>query len=153
MKTIAIIGAGPAGSNLARLIDTEKYNVILVDGSKKKGEKVCGGLLSPDAQDLLAKYDMSLPKDVLVSPQLFSVRTIDLGTRDVQYYRRSYMNVNREKFDQFLRDMVSERVQAVDGVCKKVERKGNGFQIKISTDEETQIIDCDYVVCEKGRNS
>ena len=40
MKTIVIIGAGPAGSNLARLIDTEKYRVILVDGSKKKGEKV-----------------------------------------------------------------------------------------------------------------
>ena len=83
MKTIAIIGAGPAGSNLARLIDTTKYNVILIDGSKKKGEKVCGGLLSPDAQDLLAKYDISLPKDVLVSPQLFSVRTIDLGIEDV----------------------------------------------------------------------
>ena len=153
MKTIVVIGAGPAGSNLARLVDTEKYRVILIDGSKKKGEKVCGGLLSPDAQDLLAKYDISLPKDVLVSPQLFSVRTIDLGIEEMQYYRRSYMNVNREKFDQFLRDMVSDKVQVVDGVCKKVERKGKGFQIKISTDEETQIIDCDYVVGAEGANS
>ena len=153
MKTIAIIGAGPAGSNLARLIDTEKYNVILVDGSKKKGEKVCGGLLSPDAQDLLAKYDMSLPKDVLVSPQLFSVRTIDLGTRDVQYYRRSYMNVNREKFDQFLRDMISHKVEMLDGVCKNVKRQENSFFLKVRTEDGEKEIICDYVVGAEGANS
>ena len=153
MKTIVIIGAGPAGSNLARLMDTTKYKVILIDGSKKKGEKVCGGLLSPDAQDLLAKYDISLPKDVLVSPQLFSVRTIDLGIKEIQYYRRSYMNVNREKFDQFLRDMVSNQVIVLDGVCKKVERQENGFKIQIRMNDEIQLLECDYVVGAEGANS
>lgn len=153
MKTIVIIGAGPAGSNLARLIDTEKYRVILVDGSKKKGEKVCGGLLSPDAQDLLAKYDISLPKDVLVSPQLFSVRTIDLGIENVQYYRRSYMNVNREKFDQFFRDMVSEKVVILDGVCKSVSRRENGFLLEVRAEDGIREIVCDYVVGAEGANS
>lgn len=153
MKTIAIIGAGPAGSNLARLIDTSKYNVILIDGSKKKGEKVCGGLLSPDAQDLLAKYDISLPKDVLVSPQLFSVRTIDLGIEDVQYYRRSYMNVNREKFDKFLLSMVPEKVTILEAVCKKVARREKGFLLQVRTEEGTECIACDYVVGAEGANS
>ena len=153
MKTIAIIGAGPAGSNLARLIDTSKYNVILIDGSKKKGEKVCGGLLSPDAQDLLAKYDISLPKDVLVSPQLFSVRTIDLGIEDVQYYRRSYMNVNREKFDKFLLSMVPEQVTILEAVCKKVKRCVNGFILQVRTEKGMEQIICDYVVGAEGANS
>ena len=153
MKTIAIIGAGPAGSNLARLIDTTKYNVILIDGSKKKGEKVCGGLVSPDAQDLLAKYDISLPKDVLVSPQLFSVRTIDLGIEDVQYYRRSYMNVNREKFDKFLLSMVPEKVTILEAVCKKVARREKGFMLQVRTEEGTECIACDYVVGAEGANS
>ena len=81
MKTIAIIGAGPAGSNLARLIDTTKYNVILIDGSKKKGEKVCGGLLSPDAQDLLAKYDISLPKDVFGQLRRSRIHSQETGSR------------------------------------------------------------------------
>ena len=153
MKTIAIIGAGPAGSNLARLIDTSKYNIILIDGSKKKGEKVCGGLLSPDAQDLLAKYDISLPKDVLVSPQLFSVRTIDLGIEDVQYYRRSYMNVNREKFDKFLLSMVPEQVTILEAVCKKIERNENGFILQVRTEKGMEQIVCDYVVGAEGANS
>lgn len=153
MKTIAIIGAGPAGSNLARLVDSEKYKVILIDGSKKKGEKVCGGLLSPDAQDLLAKYDISLPKDVLVSPQLFSVRTIDLGLEEMQYYRRSYMNVNREKFDQFLRDMISHKVEMLDGVCKNVKRQENSFCVQVRTEDGEKEIICDYVVGAEGANS
>ena len=96
---IIVVGAGPAGTNFARLVDSKRYGVLLVDGSAGK-EKVCGGLISPDAQGILAKYDLSLPKDLLVSPQLFSVRTIDLSDGLTRYYRRSYMNVNRQRFDQ-----------------------------------------------------
>lgn len=40
--------------------------------------KPCGGLLSEDAQRSLARYDITLPKDVLVDPQIFAVKTIDL---------------------------------------------------------------------------
>ena len=96
---IIIIGAGPAGSNFARLIGGKQYKILLVDGSRGR-EKVCGGLISPDAQAILAKYDISLPKDILVSPQLFSVRTIDLSDGYTKYYRRSYMNVSRIKLDE-----------------------------------------------------
>ena len=66
---IAIVGAGPGGANLARLIDTARYRVLLIDGSEGH-DKVCGGLLSPDAQDILARYDISLPNDILATPQL-----------------------------------------------------------------------------------
>ena len=107
----------------------------------------------PDAQDLLAKYDISLPKDVLVSPQLFSVRTIDLGIEDVQYYRRSYMNVNREKFDKFLLSMVPEQVTILEAVCKKVERNEIGFILHVRTEKEMEQIVCDYVVGAEGANS
>ena len=96
---VVIVGAGPAGSNLARLLDGEKYKVLLLDGCDN-GEKVCGGLLSPDAQDIFAKYDISIPTDVLASPQLFSVKTIDLADGYTRYYRRSYLNVDRRKFDE-----------------------------------------------------
>ena len=40
--------------------------------------KPCGGLISGDAQKALASFDMTLPKDVLVDPQIFAVKTIDL---------------------------------------------------------------------------
>ena len=151
--SVIIIGAGPAGSNLARRIDSKRYDVLLIDGSKQRGEKVCGGLLSPDAQDLLAEYDISIPSDVLASPQLFSVRTIDLGTDDMQYYRRSYMNIDRAKFDAFLLNMVPDTVEKVKGICKFINKLGEGYVLQVKTDTGTETITCDYVVGADGANS
>ncbi len=80
MYDVAIIGLGPAGSTLARLLET-RYRVIAID-KKSAGEngfqKPCGGLISGDAQKALASFDLTLPKDILVDPQIFAVKTIDL---------------------------------------------------------------------------
>ena len=43
---LIIVGAGPAGSTLARLVGTER-SVLLLDGQFRN--KPCGGLLAPDA--------------------------------------------------------------------------------------------------------
>ena len=57
---IAIIGAGPAGCTLARLLD-RSYRVLLLDKRDLSSEeypgmsKCCGGLLAPDAQKMLGR--------------------------------------------------------------------------------------------------
>lgn len=150
---IVVIGAGPAGCNFARLVDSKKYTVLVVDGSERKGEKVCGGLLSPDAQDLFAKYDISLPKDVLVSPQLFSVRTIDLELDQIRYYRRSYMNLNRAKFDRFMLEMLPDQMDVVRASCKSVVRKGSMHLLELQAGTETIKVTCDYLVGADGASS
>ena len=74
---IAVIGGGPAGATFARLLDS-RFRTALIDGktdSENSFRKVCGGLLSPDAQKAFAEFDLTLPKDILVDPQIFSVRT------------------------------------------------------------------------------
>ncbi len=72
MYDIVIVGAGPAGANLARLIG-EKYKVLLLDkrdlennNPERRMHKCCGGLLAPDAQKMIAKLGLGIPKDVLV---------------------------------------------------------------------------------------
>ena len=151
--SVIIVGAGPAGSNLARRIDSEKYDVLLIDGAKQKGPKVCGGLISPDAQDLLAGYDISLPNEVLASPQLFSVKTIDLELEDIQYYRRNYLNVDREKFDRFLLDMVPDTLDVVSAACKRIEKYGDGYELTLRTEGGEERVRCDYLVGADGANS
>ena len=62
-----IVGAGPAGSTLARLLPKD-WKILLIDG-RVPGGKPCGGLLAPDAQKALARFDLTLPKAVLVDPR------------------------------------------------------------------------------------
>ena len=69
---ITIVGGGPAGATLARLL-AAKYNVLLVDkralNRTHDDEKCCGGLLAPDAQKVLARLGLGIPQQVLTGPQ------------------------------------------------------------------------------------
>ena len=76
---IIVIGAGPAGSTFARETAKSKKKILVIDNENINNKKPCGGLLAPDAQKELAHYDLVLPSSVLVSPQIFSVKTIDLN--------------------------------------------------------------------------
>ena len=69
---IAIIGLGPAGATAARLLD-KQFKIIAIDLKSEAGSsfrKPCGGLLAPDAQKALSRFNLTLPKDVLVDPQI-----------------------------------------------------------------------------------
>ena len=123
---IAIIGLGPAGSTLARLL-SPKYKVIAIDKKVFGGDgfqKPCGGLISADAQKALASFDLTLPKDVLVDPQIFAVKTIDLKNRLIRHYQRFYINLDRHKFDLWLESIIPERVEVhSNAICTELKRQ------------------------------
>ncbi len=125
MYDVVIVGSGPAGANLARLIGNQ-YRVLLIDKRDLENEnpanlasKCCGGLLAPDAQKIIAKLGLSLPKDILVNPQLFAVRAIDLTNRLERLYQRFYFNMDREKFDRWLVSILPTGVEKAFNSCFK----------------------------------
>ncbi len=142
---VVIVGAGPAGATLARLLANKR--VLLIDGGTK--EKPCGGLLAPDAQKALAMFDLTLPKDVLVDPQIFSVRTMDLESGVQQWYQRMYINMNRKKFDDWLVSLVPPTVDIVKGKCTKID----GRRITFVSGSISQTIETDVVVGADGAHS
>jgi flavin-dependent dehydrogenase len=141
MYDVAIIGAGPAGATLARLI-SDRYRVLLVDKRRPTGAgtddfsgKCCGGLLAPDAQGMLSKMGLGLPKSVLVDPQLFVVRAIDVRQRTEKYYQRYYINMHRGRFDSWLLSMVPPNVDIRLGCrFKSYESESGGVRIKLFGD-------------------
>jgi geranylgeranyl reductase len=112
---IAIIGAGPAGSTLARFLD-RNYKVLLldkrdlVDGHDEPMSKCCGGLLAPDAQQMLGRMGLAVPTEILVDPQLFLVRTIDFDNTLERFYQRFYFNMDRKKFDEWLVSLIPQNI-------------------------------------------
>ena len=133
MYDIAIIGLGPAGATLARLLKS-KYKVIAIDRKNSKTGKCCGGLLSPDAQKIFAQFDMCLPKEILADPQIFSVKTIDMDNRITRFYQRFYINMNRTKFDAFLVSLIPPNVDIyTDSICTKIEKEEDCYTLTVKT--------------------
>ncbi len=54
---------------------------------------------------------LGLPQSVLVSPQLFVVRAMDLPSGVERYYQRFYLNMDREKSDRWLLSLVPGNVE------------------------------------------
>ena len=147
---LAIIGAGPAGSTLARLLGKSGLRILLADGSRPGKSKPCGGLLAPDAQKALAGFDLTLPKSILVDPQIFSVKTIDLERDIVRYYSRFYVNMDREKFDRWLLSLVPDTVSIINSRCTDVRRCEEGFALGLSGGSEVK---CRMLVGADGAGS
>lgn len=130
---VAVIGGGPAGATFtAELAATmPETKILLVDGAGDGHAKVCGGLLAPDAQKVLAKMNMTLPNSVLADPQIFAVETVDLVNGRVRFYQRHYLNMKRDAFDKWMLSNVPERVEIVRGMCISAVRDGDFFKITV----------------------
>ncbi len=157
MYDICIVGAGPGGSTLARLIG-RKYKVLLLDkrnldnqAVKNNKNKCCGGLLAPDAQKMFAELGLGIPKEILVDPQLFSVRTIDINTKLERYYQRFYFNMDREKFDKWLVSLIPKEVDiSFNSVYKEHIKTEKGYEVKYSIGEKKQSAKCRIIVGADG---
>ena len=103
---IGIVGAGPAGATLARLL-ADRCRVLLLDSGRPK---CCGGILAPEAQNMLARLGLALPKSVLADPQPFAVTILDADNECSRKYARQYVNIDRLAFDQWALSLLPSSV-------------------------------------------
>lgn len=157
MYDIAIVGLGPAGSNFARLIDSNKYKVIAFDKKEldsNKHRKPCGGLLSPSAQRSLAKFNLSIPGNIIASPQIFFVKTIDMDNNITNNYQRFYLNINRHKFDLWLMSLIPDSVTVCSGsTVTKIEKVNDGYEITYQRNDKIQKVRTKHIVGSAGTDS
>lgn len=154
---IAIIGLGPAGSTLARLLSND-FKIIAIDKKNNLGQegfhKPCGGLLAPDAQKAIAEMGLSLYKDILVDPQIFSVRTMDFDSGITNHYPRGYINMDRHKFDLWMKSLIPSSVEINHhSFCQSIEKTERGYKITYINEGKTHIIGSRIIVGADGAKS
>ena len=145
----------PCRRNFARryLILCPGASLLLIDGQNEQHKKPCGGLLAPDSQKALAHFDLTLPKEVLVDPQIFTVQTIDLCSRQVRYYQRYYLNMDRYAFDRWLLSLVPQQAEILPGRCTAVARREDSFSLTVRTDGKERHFTARRVVGADGASS
>jgi flavin-dependent dehydrogenase len=143
---IAIAGSGPCGAILAMLLSKQGLKIIIIDKrnldcEQPRSNKACGGLLSPDAQRLMAKLDIDLPNAILVDPQLFSVKTIDLVTNAKRFYQRFYLNMDREKFDRYLVSLLPKNVtKKYSYMIKDIRYVNDAYELDLTGNGMNEVI-------------
>lgn len=137
MYDVVIVGLGPAGATLAAQLPAQ-MKVLAIDRKSDGADsfrKPCGGLLAPDAQKVLARLDLTLPKELLVDPQIFAVRTIDLASGLTRHYQRFYLNMDRHKFDRWLISRIPSGVERWDNSrLVDAQRTEEGFRLTVHTE-------------------
>lgn len=152
---IAVVGGGPAGAVFVKELAAARpdLSIVLIDGQSPDSAKPCGGLLAPDAQKLLARFDLVLPKSVLEDPQIFAVETIDIDQDIVRYYQRHYLNMDRYAFDRWLLSLVPPHVTLLKGRCKSVQKEEGFYTVTIKDGETETAVTAHAVVGADGGGS
>jgi flavin-dependent dehydrogenase len=107
-----------------------------------------------DAQKALSRFNLTLPKETLVDPQIFAVKTVDSKQNLLRYYQRFYINLDRHKFDRWLASLIPARVTVADGaVCTAVRRAGDGFELTYFQNGAARTVTAKNVVGADGSSS
>lgn len=131
---VAIIGLGPAGALFASLLNNN-LSVIAFDKKSNNNisfKKPCGGLLAPDAQKILSELGFELPSEILSKPKNCLLKALDLDSQLFRYYNNSYINIDRYKFDMWLKSKIPSYINVVDNsICTDIYYDGNYYNITV----------------------
>ena len=144
---IAIIGAGPAGAQLAYLLSRRGADVLLFD-ARDAWEKPCGGGITPRA---LRDYDF-LAEAATPRRMVSAVRLVSAQGREVTIQpRREFAIYARADLDRLMRRRAVEAgAKLIQSRVERLDRSGAGWELQTARGES---FTADFIVGADGATS
>jgi len=151
MVSVAIVGAGPAGCELARRLSAE-FEVFLIDPRSFPRNKPCGGILIEEAVEFLE--ELCPPKEIFSIPKQLNLLYKDFDNKVEMKQNRGFCNINRKNFDYWLFGQATkqENVKFVQGGVRSVSLNKE-FSLIIESSGVLSEINANFVVDASGAYS
>ena len=147
--TVAIIGAGPAGTTCGLLLRKKNINCVLIDRATFPRDKICGGGLTPRSYKLLSRlfpdfrYDYNCVHRLKLCIEGEQVLDFQMGEEIRIVKRRKFDAQLLERYQQQGGTFINEALTGIEEQNQKI----------IITLQSGRQIECDYLVGADGANS
>lgn len=125
---VIIVGAGPAGSSAARILEESDYSVALVDKERFPRDKTCAGFLPPRIYPLLDDIPERITERQIDGYHVFSPSGISVKSR---FFEKG-LTVRRERFDAWLIDRSGAKV--LQAMVLSLKRQKDFIKIRCNND-------------------
>jgi geranylgeranyl reductase family protein len=135
-----IVGGGPAGSTVARLLRLAGWDVVVADRARFPRDKVCAGWLTPEVFPLLDLTPAEYRATGLTFQEITAFRTSVMGGRAIEtrYPRVVSYAIRRCEFDTYLLQRAGVRVLE-DTFVRTFRRNGGKWVINESIEASVVI--------------
>jgi len=154
-KEVAILGAGIAGSTLAKAMADRGWDTVLFDRKIFPRHKVCGEFFSPESQSMLAELGLREVMDSLQPSPIEQARLISSRGDELTIpLPGTALGISRYSLDVALHNSAaSAGVQVVTGTTvTKVEQSGQGYMIETRQGEARNSYRVRAVIAAWGAN-
>ncbi len=103
---VLIIGAGPSGATAAHGLVKKGYRVLIIEKKKLPRYKICSGLITDRAQELLKQIYGELPKEIFCKPEFLKGSRFSLSEKNLMEApskNSNVYNIWRSDFDAWLK--------------------------------------------------
>lgn len=148
---IVIIGAGTSGCITAKYLSKD-YKVLLIDKNNFPRNKACGGLLVDESKEVIEKLKLS--EEIFSTPKILKLKYIDLDNNLGLDTNRDFLNISRDKFDNWLFETVKDKVDlSLNTKFLKFKENKNDLVVFAETNNSKLKFKTKYLISAEGSNS
>ncbi len=152
-----IVGAGPAGSTLARTLARNNLRALLIEKETPGNRRVCGGFAGPEISDFFSSAGLSdgftaLPKKEILGVRITGARS---GAADTSFAGKSGWAVDRGTFDAWLaQEAVLSGAHLSNHSTAAYSKKESGiWKIAVLQDKKIRRVKSRFFIVASGRRA